>query len=54
MEEETLAGEEHRHAVLVCGIDAFLIAHRASRLNHRCHTYLVRGIDAITEWEEGV
>src|SRR5690554_1670822 len=48
------ASEDHGQAMLVGGIDHFLIAHGATRLVHCGDTGCCGGIDAITEGEEGI
>ena len=54
VKEESGAGEEHGHAVLVGCVDRLLVAHRAAWLDHDGNTDLGRSIDAVPEWEEGV
>src|SRR3954463_8328104 len=54
MAELTLAGEDHCGVGFVGGLDAFLSAHRAARLNHGAHTGLGGLLDAVSKWEERV
>ena len=54
MPEQTDAGEEHSHAVLVGGLDDLGIPNRTAWMNYRGDANFVSGVDAITEWEERV
>ena len=48
------AGKHHGNAGFVGSGDHFLVAHRATRLDHGADTGLRRVVDAVTEGEEGV
>src|SRR5690554_31536 len=48
------AGEDHGDAVLVSGVDHFLVAHGAARLDHGGDAGRCRSIDVVLEREEGV
>ena len=52
MPEQTNAGEEHCHAVLVSGLDDFGVPDRAAGVNDRGDANLVSRVDAVTEREE--
>ena len=52
MPEQTDAGEEHSHAVLVSGLDDLGVPDRAAGVNDRGDANLVRRVDAIPEREE--
>ena len=54
MPEVALAGEDHRHAVLVGGGDRPRVAHRAARLDHGGDARLRGLVDAVAEREERV
>ena len=43
------AGEHHGNTVLVGGIDDFLVAHRAARLDHGGDADLGRLVEAVAE-----
>src|SRR5438105_10337914 len=45
--EMTAAGEEHRHAVLVRGVDHHRVAQRAAGLDDRGHTRARGDLDAV-------
>src|SRR5690554_4292400 len=48
------AGEDHGNAMLVGGIDHFLVAHGTARLDHCGDTGSGGGIDAVAEREESI
>src|SRR5947207_548391 len=52
--EVTAAGEHHRDARTVAGLDHLGIAPRATGLDHRGDARLERRLDAVREREEGV
>ena len=52
MPEQTNAGEEHCHTMLVSGLDDLAISNGAARVNYRGDADLVSRVDAITEREE--
>ena len=54
MPEMAHTGKDHGHIVFVGCSDDFFIAHGATGLDYRTNPCLVRGIDAVTEGEEGV
>src|SRR5690554_4103376 len=48
------AGEDHGNAMLVGGVDHFLVAHGTARLDHCGDTGSGGGIDAVAEREESI
>ena len=48
------AGEHHRDAVLVAGVDGLLVAHRAAGLDDGGHAMGRQRVHVIAEREEGV
>ena len=54
VEEVPFAGEHHREAELVCGLDDRVVANRATRLDHRRDPGTGCGLDAVREREERV
>ena len=48
------AGEDHRQAMLVGGLDDFIVTHGPTRLNDRRDAGFCRGVDAITKREERI
>tara|TARA_B100000287_G_C20143503_1_gene587219 strand:+ start:351 stop:515 length:165 start_codon:yes stop_codon:yes gene_type:complete len=54
MPEQSSSGEQHRHPILIGGINDFLVTNAPSWLNYRCDTDFMTGVNPITEGEEGV
>lgn len=48
------AGEYHRHAMLVGGLDGFVVADRAAGLDYCRYARLGGEVNAVAEGEEGV
>ena len=54
MSEMPHASENHRHPMFIRGFDHFRIPDRSAGLNDGRNTHFGCGIEAITEWKEGV
>ncbi len=54
MSEMSHPRKHHREAVLVRGLDDFLIAHGAAGLDYRRDSRCSGSIDAVAEREEGI
>src|SRR5437867_824713 len=52
--EVPLAGKDHRRAGSICGVDCFLIPHRAAGLDDRAHAGIEQELRAVGEWKESV
>lgn len=48
------SGEDHRDAVLVGGLDDFLVPDGTAGLNHRCDAMFGGFVQAVAERKEGV
>ena len=44
----------HRHAVCITIVDAFLVANRSSGLNHTGYSSIIGDLHTVRKWEEGI
>ena len=54
MMKQADTGKAHSHTVFVARVDYIVVADRTARLRHIFHAALVRPLNIVSKWEEGV
>ena len=52
--EKSHARKAHKHIVFIAGFYYIVISNRSARLRNKAHAALMRSLDIVSEWEEGI